>query len=195
MRHLATVLLLLAVSACSTPGSLSYRPAGAVVPGPPRSVSAVAVVDHRDEKPNRVATIRGGYGNPLKVLDTTTPVAEEVRKVFTDALQARAMLAPTGPYHFDVTLQTLYGDQFIGRKTELKMDLAVLDAANRVVYRDSVTDHDYEFTFLDNGIFSKIETLGQSVDTLLGRAVDRLLDNPALQRVLAQPAAPVLAQR
>jgi len=36
-------------------------------------VSAVSTLDQRDRKPNRIATIRGGYGNPLKVLDRPSP--------------------------------------------------------------------------------------------------------------------------
>lgn len=79
------------LAACSTTGTLSYIPSGDPAPGPRNSVSTVTVADHRDEKPNRVATIRGGYGNPLKVLDTPVPVSDVVASVFNAALARRQM--------------------------------------------------------------------------------------------------------
>ena len=186
MRHLLTIALLLALGACSTTGGLDYVPTGKVEKGP-ASVTTVTVIDKRDEKPNRVATIRGGYGNPLKVLDTATPVAAEVSGVFTKALEARGMLAPSGPYRFQVVLNTLYGDQFMGRRAEIKIGLVVTDAAGRSVYTDSVSDGSYEFTFFDNGIFAGIEDLRQVVNKLLSTAIDRMLDKRALYVVLTAP--------
>jgi uncharacterized lipoprotein YajG len=185
--------LFLALAACSSPGNLAYAPPQTVTQGQP-TVSSVEVTDKRDEKPNRIATIRGGYGNPLKVLDTTTPVANEVQKVFTDALRARGMLTAdrAGPYRFQVVLHTLYGDQYIGRKAEAKFDLTVVDATGRPIYRDTIARNDYEFTFFDNGIFSSIDTLGKHVEGLLDKSVDEALDKAALRDALRaqnRPAA------
>lgn len=185
------VLVGVFLAACSSPGSLGYVPPATITAGPP-VVTSVQVVDQRNEKPNRVATIRGGYGNPLKVLDTTTPVAQEVQNVFVRALQARGMMAPddSGPYRFQVDLLTLYGNQYLGRKAEVKFTLTVFDRAGRPVYRDTIARDDYEFTFFDNGIFSSIETLGKRVESLLDRAVDEALDNPALRNVVRGQGGP-----
>jgi len=150
-------------------------------------VAGVIVLDRRDEKPNRVATIRGGYGNPLKVLDTTEPVATVVQAVITKALDQRQMLAAGGAYRFEVTLNTLYGDQFMGRKAELKMDLAVLDRANQTIYTDTIAADSYAFTFFDNGIFAGIEALRTVVEKLLSASVEKMLDKPALRLALAAP--------
>ncbi len=178
----------LSLASCSSPGTLGYTAPTTILPGP-AVVTTVEVIDKRDEKPNRVATVRGGYGNPLKVMDTTNPVADEVRVVFTKALAARGMLRDAGPYRFQVTLHTLYGDQFIGRKAEAMFDLVVTDAAGRVTYSDRIVEKDYEFTFFDNGIFSSIDALGKHVEALLGKAVDQALDKAALRNALAPPAA------
>lgn len=140
------LLALVALGACSSPGDLTYVAPAQIVAGP-AVVADVTVTDKRDEKPNRVATIRGGYGNPVKVMDTTKPVATEVQDVFVKALTLRGMLRSGAPTHFEVVLHTLYGDQFMGRKVDLMFDLIVRDDTNRVIYSDRVTGKDYEFTF------------------------------------------------
>ncbi len=191
-EHMQYVLLVVAglLTACSSPGTLSYSPPAHLVSGP-AVIMAVEVLDKRDEKPNRIATIRGGYGNPLKVMDTTTPVADQVRAVLIKALQARSMLSDSGPDRIQVTLYTLYADHYMGRKAELLFDFVVSDRTGRSIYADRITKKDYEFTFFDNGIFSSIDTLGKTAEALLGRAVDEALDKPALRAALGARAATV----
>ncbi|GEM_PF-6627561 len=186
------LLALLALAACSSPGNLAYIPPPQIVAGPP-VVADVTVTDKRDEKPNRIATIRGGYGNPVKVMDTTKPVATEVQDIFVEALTRRGMLRSGAPAHFEIVLHTLYGDQYMGRKVELMFDLIVRDAANRVVYSDRVTGKDYEFTFLDNGIFASIDTLGKAVEAALSKSVNESLDKVGLRDALTRmiPVMPV----
>jgi len=106
-----------------------------------------------------------------------------------NALQTRGMIAPdrSGPYRFQVVLNTLYCDQYIGRKAEVKFDLTVLDRTGRTLYQDSIVRNDYEFTFFDNGIFSSIDTLGKHVERLLDKAVDEAPDKAALRSALNMP--------
>lgn len=186
------LLVLFALAACSSPGNLTYIPPTQIIAGPP-VVADVIVTDKRDEKPNRIATIRGGYGNPVKVMDTTKPVATEVQDIFVEALTQRGMLRPGGPAHFEIVLHTLYGDQYIGRKVDLMFDLIVRDGANRVIYSDRVTGKDYEFTFLDNGIFASIDTLGKAVEATLSKSVNESLDKVGLRNALSRmvPAVPM----
>lgn len=189
MRKFFLLALVCFVAACSSPGSLSYTPETPPIPalGLRDTVSAVVVYDSRDEKPNRLATIRGGYGNPLKVLDTPIPVADVVAAVWTTALNRRQMLAPTGPFRFQIVMKTLYGDQFMGRKAELLMDLAVYNRAGQVVYRDTVKDGSYNFTLFDNGIFASIDDLRKKVEILLSQGIDRMLDKRQLNDALTSP--------
>lgn len=86
-----------------------------------------------------------------------------------------------------MTLDTLYGDQFIGRKAEIKLSLTVYDRASKAMYSDTLTDKDYEFTFFDNGIISSIDDLRKRVEGLLDRSIDQLLDKPALRAALSAP--------
>ena len=189
MRYFLPLALTWLLAACSSPGTLAYMPASApaVSPAVRDSVSAVVVQDSRDEKPNRLATIRGGYGNPLKVLDTPAPVSDVVAAVWTGALARRQMLAPTGPFRFQVVVKTLYGDQFVGRKAELQMDLVVFDRTGRAIYNDTAKDGSYNFTFFDNGIFAGIDDLRKDVETLLSKNIDAMLDKRQLQDILARP--------
>lgn len=177
-------LTLLGLGACSTTGSLRYQAPAAVAPGAP-SVSGVVASDVRDEKPNRVATIRGGYGNPIEVLDTARPVGEEVAAVVTSALQARGLLGQAGaaPYRIQLVIRTLYGNQYFVRKAYIDMDLKVIDRTGVAVYADTVKNERGNGGALD--LFPKIEDLGKLVQELLSASVDSMLDRPALRAVLS----------
>lgn len=185
MRILPTLLTLavLGIAACSSTGSLDYTPTVNVAPGPASSVSAVTASDMRDEKPNRLATVRGGYGNPVYVRDLTRPVADEVASIFTRALQARGMLATSGdaPYRIQLILRSLEGNQYFTRNAYIDIDLTVTDRSGRTIYKDTVKDQRSE-----TDLFSaNIESLQRLVQQLLNATVDRMLDNPKLRTVLS----------
>ena len=185
MHRILALAATIMLAACSTTGSIAYAPDGSPAPGPRDTVSGVVVIDHRDEKPNRLATVRGGFGNPAGVLDTPVPVADLVRVVFTDALQRRQMLSPAGPYRFQVTVDTLYADEYMAAKAELKMTLVVYDRADRAVYTDIAADrYDAAFKLSLDGTSARVEKLRQYVEALLSRNVDRMLSKPGLNAVL-----------
>jgi len=48
-------------------------------------------LDQRDVPANWLGAIRGGFGNPLKYLESDRPVAEIVKIAFIDGLQARGI--------------------------------------------------------------------------------------------------------
>src|SRR3954447_14268972 len=80
------------ISGCSTtPVSLSYNPA--LAPAKPAAAMPVvevnSVVDQRENTSNRIGAIRGGFGNPLKKLETPAPVKDVVRDAFVEGLRAR----------------------------------------------------------------------------------------------------------
>src|ERR1700731_447776 len=78
--------------ACSTNTvTLVYRPA--VAPAAQSAVPATLLsvgdfTDNRKEPLRWIGAIRGGYGNPLKVLETDKTVSELVRDAFRQALTA-----------------------------------------------------------------------------------------------------------
>ena len=179
-------LALLAFAACSSTGSLTYTPTGAVAPGPAAAVSGVTATDVRGEKPNRFATVRGGYGNPVYVRDTARPVSEEVAAAFTKALQARGMLGQPGqaPYSIQLTLRQLEGNHYFRGAAYIDLDLVVSDRSGRTLYKDTVKDKREKFDFFGLSI-AELEALVQG---LLNATVDRMLDNPNLRAVLGGAA-------
>ncbi len=189
--RLFAVLIALSLGACASTGSIDYVPTAVAVPGPPAAISAVAVVDSRDEKPNRIATIRGGYGNPVYVLDLDKPVADAVSAIVSKALLARGMLSPPGvaPYRMQIVIRALYGNQYLSQNAYVDMDLLVYDRSGQTVYQDTIKDHAEEGAFFKSGAFADINELGKFVQTLLNTAVDRLLDKPALRAVLRAASA------
>ena len=91
-RFLA-IALTLALCACgNTVSSLHYIPTSSIEVASAPSIGAVATTDQRKEEPNRLATIMGGFGNPLRTLDTAKTV-REVADAFLEGLRARGMLA------------------------------------------------------------------------------------------------------
>ena len=70
MFRTLSLVAVLAVTACNTVSGVGYTPTGNVVTVASPEIASVAVTDQRKEAPTRLATIMGGFGNPLKTLDT-----------------------------------------------------------------------------------------------------------------------------
>ena len=179
-----SLLTCLALAACGSTGDIAYVATVPIVTATAPAIAAVTVKDIRDEKPNRLATVRGGYGNPAYVFDTSKPVSDEVASIFTKALQARNLLGPASPYRMQVTLRTFYGDKYLTRRSFIDMDLTVLDATGAAVYKDTGKyDISGEFHLFDGDI----DPLVLQTQTLLDTTIDRMLDKPEFRRVLASP--------
>ena len=91
------MLPLLLLAACgSTPAQLRYTPTVTVAPGDGKA-HVGPVTDQRGEPdPNWLGAVRGGFGNPFKVLHGEQPATDMVRQAFSDGLAARGMLASSG---------------------------------------------------------------------------------------------------
>ncbi len=179
MRYLIVGTMLL-LAACGSQGGLDYVSSVNVVPGP-AVITAVTGTDRRDEKPNRLATVRGGFGNPIYVLDTKTPVIDEVVSVVTKGLQARGMLAAAAPYRIDILLRHFDVNQYITANAGIEIELRVLDRSGATIYQDAVKDERTgKFEFL-GGAFTDIKVLNKLGQDLLNSVVDRMLDKPAFR--------------
>jgi hypothetical protein len=67
--------------------------------------------------------------------------------------------------------------------------MLVIDRAGRTIFEDSATDSQSDTKFFETGIFADIADLQTLSETVLDRAVDRLLDSPAFRGVLARTSA------
>ena len=188
LRPTVLALVLLGLAACQSVASLDYVPTVPIVAGPPASISAVTATDMRGDDPKHLATVRGGFGNPMYSRGTTQSVADEVASVFTKGLQARGMLSTqaNAPYRMQLVVRTFDANKYIHRNAAIDLDLAVIDRAGRTVYKDSVKDERETFQFFD----ADIDGLQKLAQDVLNAAVDRMLDNPKLRTVLSSRPAP-----
>jgi uncharacterized lipoprotein YajG len=188
-------LSLIGLTACAsnTTSGLSYAPPATVAATAAPTIAAVTATDQRKEAPNRLATIMGGFGNPLKVLDTPRPVKDEVAAAFTDGLRARGLLAGDGhaPLEVQLLIRKFDADMIMGSTARIDLDLTVIDqASHQVVYRDTATDQRSDFAFFATGIFADIKDLQKLAQTVLDATVDRMLDKPEFRAAIARrPAA------
>jgi len=189
-NNLATpvaMMLALALGACSnTVSDLAYMPQVAVQPAAAPTVASVTATDQRKEEPTRLATIMGGFGNPLKTLDTAKPVKDEVATAFAAGLRARGLLAPSdqAPYRIELLVRKFDADMIIGRTARIDLGLSVLDTSGRTVYQDSATDSESETKFFETGVFADIADLQKMCEIVLNRTVDRMLDKPAFRAAI-----------
>jgi hypothetical protein len=193
MRQLPILALVLALGACSssTVASLRYVPPMQVPTVAAASVSTVTAIDQRKEAPARLATIMGGFGNPLKTLDTAKPVKEEIADAFTAGLRARGLLSPSGeaPFRLVLVIRKFDADMIVGRTARIDMTMSLVDSAGRTVHDDSAVDSQSDMKFMETGIFADIADMQVLAETVLQRTVDRLLDNPRFRAAAARSGA------
>jgi uncharacterized lipoprotein YajG len=188
MRYLPILVLTLALQACgNTVASLHYVPTIPVQAVSVPSIGAVTATDQRKEAPTRLATIMGGFGNPLKTLDTAKPVKDEVADAFIEGLRVRGLLTSGGqaPCQIALVVRKFDADMIVGRTARIDIAMSVLDQAGRIVFQDSATDSESDLKFFQTGIFADIDDLQALSQTVLNRTVDRMLDNPAFRAAVA----------
>ncbi len=79
-------------------------------------------------------------------------------------------------------------DMILGRTARIDLTFSVTDNAGTTVFEDKVTDHQSDMKFFQTGIFAEIADLQALSQTVLNRAVDQMLDNPAFLAAVARPA-------
>lgn len=191
MRRLVLLALSLMLSACSnTVTPLYYTPTVAIVTVPAAMVGGVTVTDQRKEAPTRLATVMGGFGNPMKTLDTSKPVKDEVADAFTEGLRRRGMLGSGGrPFQLALTIRKFDADMIIGRTARINLTLMLLGADGHVVYEDAVVDEESDMKFFETGMMANIDDLRVLCETVLNRTIDRMLDKPAFRQAVAVAAS------
>ena len=145
-----------AVAGCVTDTvSLGYKPSAAIAAANSGVVISVGTfVDQRGETPTWIGAVRGGYGNPVKTLQTDKPVATLVQTAFADGLRARGLLATS-----------------------------VFDPSGRQVFTQTYTADELEGSLLalNTGVFGSVDTLRALAEKALSEVVDKALDDTALR--------------
>lgn len=193
-RLLILCLMCLGLAACGTTQvPMTYSPvvAPVVQPGARPVIAVNTVVDLREggkEDANWIGTIRGGYGNPLKRLETVQPVTEVVRQAFRDALAARGLLAAETPrYLLNVDVLQLSASQYQRRDATAEFRVTLLPAPDGApVYVDQEKAYRVDgsaFT-LASGAFGSVDDLHRVALQTMNEALDRIADKPGLVAVL-----------
>jgi hypothetical protein len=134
LRSLAALTTILAIAGCGTSSvGLKYAPAT-----PPVKVAAsttpVAMgtfTDLRGEPPTWLGAIRGGFGNPLKNLESDKPAAVYVQSAFADGLRARGVDVPAqgAPFQMVGVVRKLDCNQYVRREAKVEIELTVVEVA------------------------------------------------------------------
>lgn len=195
MRHaryfLCVLLPALALAACSnTTSDMRYTAPADVARAAAPAISGVTAIDRRKEEPHRLATIMGGFGNPIKTLDLAKPVSDEVADAFADGLRARGLLGANGPYRIELLVRKYDADMLMGSTGRIDLDMSVIDkASGQVIYKDWAQNERSDFHFFATGIFADMNGLQKLAQEALDVTVNQMLDKPAFRAAIARPAA------
>jgi hypothetical protein len=184
--------LLSLLAACAVQTPIAYKTSGAAaLPAAATPViGKVTAVDQRNEAdPTWIGAVRGGYGNPLKVLHAPEPVADIVTSSFRAALADRGLLAAAGPARYDlhVAVARFESDQVVRREAKVELNVEVIErSGGRQVYHDAasvdlVSGND---AVVDVGVFGSTDGLRLLVQEAMSKAIDQILAKPALLAAL-----------
>jgi hypothetical protein len=194
-NFLAVTLLaagsLVLLSACGTTAvGLRYATPASLAKAPPpaRQVAVDSFIDARGEPATYLGAIRGGFGQPLKTLESDRPAAEVVKAAFSDALKARGVRVESSasPWQLSGVIRKLDCNQYVRREGNVEIELVVRDAGGkqRFVRSYSASKVDGSVVSLNAGWFGSVDNLRLTLEQTLREAVDKALDDPALRAAL-----------
>jgi Uncharacterized lipoprotein len=168
---------------------MSYAPSMTVTKAASSAISVGSFVDSRGEKqPSWAGAIRGGFGNPLKVLELDRPVADVVRTAFSDALRARGVGPATAGSGLQLSgvVRKFECDQYVRREATVEIELTVIDAGGQSkftrVYRGNNVDG--SSMTLSAGVFGSVDELRAVMEKTLRETIDKALEDSALRAAL-----------
>jgi Short C-terminal domain len=187
------VLLCLVLAACSatTQTKLSYAPATGVnkFPAEVPPISVGTFTDERGESPTWYGAIRGGFGNPLKVLESDRPIALMVQDAFSNGVKARGVIpdATASSVQISGVIKKLQCDQVAKREADIEIEVLLTDVRSgqqrfRQLYTTTLVEG--SALALNTGIFGSVEDLRQTAEKALNQTVDKALDDSTLRLAL-----------
>lgn len=188
----------LATAGCSQQVTLAYisKSQIPVTDAIPAGSRVIATDDRGESDPTWIGAIRGGFGNPLKVLHTSKPLSDVVAKAFQDGLAAHGFLAPSGSGDFDlkVAIRSFESGQMVRREANVDFIIDLLDRSSKhTVYHDEVQADIVTGSIiaLDVGVFGSTDDLRVVGENAMNQAIDRALNNSGFIAILhtgRQPA-------
>jgi uncharacterized lipoprotein YajG len=189
----AGLTCMLALAACSTTKvGLKYdnpqSPNKVTASTTPAPVMVGSFVDQRGEPANWLGAIRGGYGNPLKNIESDQPVSLLVQTAFADGLRARGVQdSSSAPLQLAGVIRQLDCNQMARREANVEIEISVIDAATgQSSFSRSYSSANVEGSLLSFkvGVFASVEDLRALTERTLRETVDKALDDSALRTAL-----------
>ncbi len=190
MRKSRPILIVLCfLHGCSTNSvGLVYRapPSIASVAADAPDVTVGAFIDQRGETAVWFGAIRGGYGNPLKVLNANASVSSQVQTAFADGLRARGFQSAGAGKSFQLAgvIRKLDCSQYVRLEAHAEIEVSVIEMASASsLFTRTYTADALEGSLLamNTGIFASVEGLRALAEKTLSQVVDKALDDPALR--------------
>lgn len=191
-RVALTTICLALLAACSTTSvTLKYDSSSshtAIAAG--KGFSVKPFEDARGEKDSRwFGAIRGGFGNPIKVLKADKPIGEVVAVAFSEGLKARQALAADQDVGYELrgVVKRFDCDQFARREATIELEVNIKrmnDGA--LVYHSTKSSNIVSGSALNlaAGIFGSIEELRLVAEQALREVVDKTLDDPEIAQAV-----------
>lgn len=154
------------------------------------------VINERETGEHWLGAIRGGFGNPLKVLVTEQPVHEVVAQAMREGLAARNLASEAGPHRLNLRVVRFDCNQFIPKDAHVIFVLTLVDAQSGATLFEQTYQQHRAGGGAGTGIFTPIEPLRALANQVLQLAIDQALDDPAFRAALetSAPSAAALAE-
>ena len=186
------VACLLMLAGCSTDRvSLGYQPTlGTYTRQNQAAVQIGQFTDARHVDAHWLGAIRGGFGQPLKILETDEPASEVVRKAFAQGLAVRGMLrnTPDARYTLTATVDKFDCSQLIRREAHAWVTLTLIETASGRILMTQSFQRDIAQgnpNPLDVGAFASIDDLRVVAVEALRQVIDVSLESPQVRQALA----------
>jgi uncharacterized lipoprotein YajG len=192
MKWLAVVLGLAMFAGCSTTSvGLKYAPNEAAIPGKvAASVQPVSVgtfLDNRNETSTWLGSVRGGFGNPIKTLESSQPVADVVQAAYIDALKAKGItIDSSASLQLSGTVRALHCTQMAHREATAEIEIVVVD---KVTGQKRLTQTYSAKTVNDSGVargvFASVEELRLVLEKTMRDVIDKTLGDASFIAALS----------
>jgi len=189
-KQVIALMCCIALAACGTTKvGLTYAPPATVSKAASSNpVQVGTFTDSRGEPATWLGAIRGGFGNPLKTLESDKPVSEIVGVAFADALRARGVAVDPGASATRITgtIKRLDCIQIARREGNVELEVRVVAAGGVVRFAKtySATRVDGSLLTMSAGVFGSVDDLRVTLEATLREVVDKALDDTELRAAL-----------
>ncbi len=190
LRIAVVLVVALWLAACGTVTvPVTYTPPANVIQANLPVVSIGVFADKRNEAPTYIGAVRGGFGNPLKTINTSEPVSDLVAHAFARGMAARGLAAAgsSGKYVLTGVINTLQSNRYVRIDAEADIDLRLLDGRGVQVFQKiyHAEQENGSIVALDTGVFADPDELRAAAVQALSKVVNQALDDPEFLRVLS----------